>query len=179
MSSISFSAKEIADTKRLAGIVTYVDKQQNDLAFANRVTDEIYLHQPFLLSTIKGYKMDLSPEPLDALVKLYLILWEYFKDEPNVRKVAITQQQYEKAEGLQIAMLQSLERLASEKQKEMAVTNNLNRIISKALIALMFAEFKERKALNALDPQTKGILLVGLKSFIQCFEDIVAGDKNK
>jgi hypothetical protein len=179
MSFIPFSAKEITDTKRLAGVMANMEKKQNDLDFVGRITDEIYLHQPFLLYTIMGYKMDLSPEPLDALVKLYLILWEYFKDEPNVRKVAITQQQYEKAEDLQIAMLQTLERLASDKQKEMAVTNNLNRIISKALIALMFAEFKERKALNALDPQTKGILLVGLKSFIQCFEDIVAGDKNK
>jgi hypothetical protein len=179
MSSIPVSAKDMADTKRIAGIITKIDNQQNDLAFANWVTDEIYQHQPFLLSVMMGYKIDLPPEPLAELVKLYIVVWEYFKDAPNVRNVRITQQQYEKAESLQIATLQTLERLASRKQKDTVITNDLNKVTSKALVALMFTEFKERKALNALDPHTKGILLVGLKSFIQCFEDIVSGDKNK
>lgn len=179
MSSITIAEKEIADTRRLAGIITNVEKKQNDFDFANQVTDDIYHHQPFLLSTIMGYKMDLPSAPLEALVKLYIILWEYFKSEPNVRKVAITQQQYEKAEDLQISMMQTLDRLSSAKQKDAAITNDLNKSTSKALLALIFREFKERKALKDLDQQTKAILLIGIKSFIHCFGEIIAGGKNK
>jgi hypothetical protein len=178
MSSITVSAKEIADTKRLAGIITDVEKKQNDFDFANRSTDDIYQYQPFLLSVIMGYKMDLPPAPLDALVKLYIILWEYFKNEPNVRKVTITQQQYEKAEDIQVSKLQTLDRLTSAKQKETAIANDLNKSASKALLALIFTEFKEKKVLKDLDQQTKAILLIGFKSFIQCFEDIIARGKN-
>jgi len=132
MPSITVSAKEIADTKRLAGIITDVEKKQNDFDFANRSTEDIYQYQPFLLSVIMGYKMDLPPAPLDALVKLYIILWEYFKNEPNVRKVTITQQQYEKAEDSQVSKLQTLDRLTSAKQKETAIANDLNKSASKA-----------------------------------------------
>jgi len=73
---------------------------------------------------------------------------------------------------------QTLDRLTSAKQKETAIANDLNKSSSKALLALIFTEFKEKKVLKDLDQQTKAILLIGFKSFIQCFEDIIARGKN-
>jgi len=40
----------------------------NDFDYANNITDELYRYQPFILSTIMGYKMDVAMEDLPDLI---------------------------------------------------------------------------------------------------------------
>jgi hypothetical protein len=100
-------------------------------------TDELYRHQPFILSMIMGYKMDLSAEELGPLVKLYIAIWEYFKSNANVRAVPITQKTYEMVEDKNMRMLKNFEKMASDGKQDFLV-NDLNKVDGKALLAAAF-----------------------------------------
>ncbi|MEP7376083.1 MAG: hypothetical protein ABI675_21990 [Chitinophagaceae bacterium] len=175
MTQTSITQKDIADIKRLAGISLELDQKQNDIAFANKVTDELYHHQPFILSMLMGYKMDLLPAELTAVINLYILIWEFFKIEPQVLAIPITQQHYEKVEMGAVRWLQKLEAIRSDEEKEMIVTKDLNKSSSKALTGIIFKEFKEGLVLEKMDVEKKGILLIGFRSVIQCFENISSG----
>jgi hypothetical protein len=175
MPHISISEKEILDTRRLAAIIMNVESEQNDIVFANTVADELYLHQPFVLSMMMGYKMDLLPRELDAVINLYIIAWEFFKNEANVRTLQITRQHYERVEHEKVRMLQKADAAHSHNKRMNLFTDHLNQSSSKALLALVYKEFNENEVIGKMDIQTRGILLIGLTSVIQCYENIMNG----
>lgn len=171
MSNLNISDKDMAATARIAAILKNVEENENNIQYANTVTDELYRHQPFILSMIMGYKMDLTPEELGPVVKLYITIWEYYKSNANVRAIPITQKTYEMVEDKNIRMLNNFEKMASD-GKQVFLVNDLNKVDGKALLAAVFLQFRENKALRDMDIQTKGMLLIGLKSVIQCFDEL-------
>lgn len=177
MSMLNITNADIAATKRIAEIIQYIKNNENDFAFANNVTDELYRHQPFILSMLMGYKMDLTSEELAPLVELYVLIWEYYKDNLNIRSVPITQQHYERAEAGNTRVLKNYANIASRKGGQGFLKNDLNRAASKALISAVFMQFREKISLRNLNTQTKGMLLIGLKSVIQCFDEVSAGTR--
>lgn len=174
MAKLKISANDMAATARIAAILKNIEENENNIQYANTVADELYRHQPFILSMIMGYKMDLSPEELGTLVKLYITIWEYYKSNANVRAIPITQKTYEMIEDKNMRMLNNFEKMASDGKQDFLV-NDLNKVDGKALLAAVFLQFKEKKALQNMDIQTKGRLLIGLKSVIQCFDELSVG----
>jgi len=120
--------------------------------------------------------MDLSAEELGPLVNLYIAIWEYYKSNANVRAVPITQKTYEMVEDKNMRMLNNFEKMASDGKQDFLV-NDLNKVDSKALLAAVFLQFRENKALRSMNIQTKGMLLIGLKSVIQCFDELSVGSQ--
>lgn len=176
MSKLNISDNDMAATARIAAILKNIEENENNFQYANTVTDELYRHQPFILSMIMGYKMDLSPEEFGPLVKLYITIWEYYKSDTNVRDVSITQEYYEKVEDRNMRMLNNFEKTGSDSKHDFLV-NDLNKVDSKALLAAVFLQFRENKALRNMNIQTKGMLMIGLKSVIQCFDQLSVGSQ--
>jgi hypothetical protein len=59
MSKLNISDNDMAATTRIAAILKNIEENENDIQYANTVTDELYRHQPFILSMIMGYPFGL------------------------------------------------------------------------------------------------------------------------
>jgi len=175
MASINILGSDMAAARRIAEIIRHVENNEEDFAFANTVTDELYLYQPFILSMMMGYKMDLTPGELSGVIKLFIVIWEYNKVNSGVRSTPISQERYERVEDRNISVLKNIERSGSDKDRPDYLIEDLNRSDSKALLAALFMQFKENESLRNMAIQTKGPLLIGLKSVIECFDEVSAG----
>lgn len=122
----------MATTSCIAAILKNIEENENNIQNANIVTDELYRHQPFILSMIMGYKMDLSTQELGPLVNLYIAIWEYYKSNANVRAVPITQKTYEMVEDKNMRMLKNFEKMAVDGKQDFLV-NDLKKVDGKAL----------------------------------------------
>lgn len=73
-----------------------------------------------------------------------------------------------------VRMLQKLGTKSSDIEKEAVIEDNLNDGSSKVLLVFVFMQFKKDKVLGKMHKQTRAILLIGLRSFIQCSEEVIA-----
>ena len=72
-----------------------------------------------------------------------------------------------------IHMLKYYEGEEGDNAKMELIDADFNHLKSKALLAGIFMLFNEKGALLNLDEETKGIILIGLKSLIECFEEVI------
>lgn len=167
---MKFTRNDLVDTERLAEVVRRID--QLDTVDANKVTDEIFQRQPFFLSVLMGYHFGVSVREMEEIIRMYLLIWEYFRPNKRVQSKQITQGDYEKIQARNIQMLKYSEGEFSEKGKRDVFTHDLQRLKSKPLWAAILFRFEHRPVLKLMDTQTKGMVLIGMKSFIECFESI-------
>jgi hypothetical protein len=126
-----------------------------------------------LLSLLLGYHHDLITRELDEIIKVYLIIWEYFKDKRNIKKRQLTEIQFEEAQKINIDFFKYLDAEKSKEDFINTISLDLENIKSKALIAGILFRFNTTPILSNIKGDLKGILLVGIKSLIECFEEIV------
>lgn len=140
-----------------------------DEAYVQRVSDEIYIYQPFLLSMFTGYRLDVSDAQLGEIMKLFFLIWESFKDETNVRTTRLTEEFYTKLHDRNVEFLKRLERSGEGLGTD--DLQGLNRR-SRHLLASVLAAFYAKPALRQMKTEKKVAILVGLKTLIQSLEAI-------
>ena len=143
-----------------------------DAYYVDSITDDIYKKQPFLLSVLLGYHLDVTPLHLEELMKCYFLIWEYFKDNKNVQTKKITKELFEKIQARNISMLTYTDG-ESERQQTVIYDHDLQNLKSKALMTAIFFRFNTQANLADMDGEIKGMILMGIKTFIECFEIIV------
>lgn len=92
---VNFSDTDFEETKELGKLLAKIDSIT--LTYAKASSQEMSQYQPFLISILLGYQFDLSVPQVDEVLKIYLLMWEYFKDKKNTKKFPITQEQFEQA----------------------------------------------------------------------------------
>ncbi len=167
---MKFTQNDYDETGRLAELIKKID--QVDAAYTDRVSDEIFQRQPFFLSVLLGYRFDVSMEELEEIMKIYFLIWEYFRSNPNIQKKQVSQAYFEKAQAKNIEMLKYGEGEPGKLEKTKVYSYNLQKLKSKALWTAIFFRFDNRPMLQKMDTETKGFILIGMKSFIDCFETI-------
>lgn len=168
--NIKFTQKDFDETDQLAKLIKKIDHV--DLTYANAVSDEIFQRQPFFLSVILGYQFDVSKEELEEIIKISFLVWEYFRSNPNVQKKQVSQAYFEKAQARNIDMLKYSDGEPTERAKMKVYSYDLQKLKSKALWTAILFRCDNRPVLRKMDTETKGIILIGMKSFIDCFETI-------
>lgn len=166
---MNFSKKYFIETKEISHLLKKIDSI--DKQYIDTITDEIYQSQPFLLSLLLGYQHDLELNVVDEIMKVYFIIWEYFKDKKNVRIKKITKEQFENSEKKNIDFFNYLEK-SEGKDKDYAIASDLEHQQSKALLTAIFYRFNTRPVLVAMNDYHKGIIIIGVKSIMDCFEAI-------
>ena len=136
------------------------------------VSEEIFKHQPFFLSVLLGYRLETSPEELGEIMKIYFLTWEYFKSSPNVWNEPINKSYYEKIENNHIQMLKYIESESDPEEQQKIYLSYSQNVDSKALLATIFFRFKNRPFLNEMDERSKAVIILGIASFVECFEKI-------
>ena len=167
MKLTSSDFKEVAE---LAHVVKKIDLLNAD--YVNSLSDEIFPLQPFFLTVLLGYRFDVTPEEHDEIIKIYFLIWEYFRKNKNVQTKKVTETYFEKVQDSQIEMLQYIEDESDEKEKGKIYTDDLQKLKSKALLTAVLYRYTSRPVLIKMDEKSKGILFIGIKSFIECFESI-------
>ncbi len=154
---------QLKDLTRVIAIFEKIHRLSNDFAWANTITDELFIYQPFLLSMLIGYKFDLSPSELEETLNLYIAVWEFFKVNPKAKTNKITEAMFERFQKMNIKVFE----LNDPVEKDTVTI----------LLAAIFERFRKRPALFSMDTQTKGAIMVGVKSIIECFEEITSNEK--
>jgi hypothetical protein len=159
--------KQHGEIAKLLSLTDNVDEQ-----YLHRATDEIYVYQPFLLSMFLGYRLDTTDAELDEILKIWLLIWEFFREKRNIRTVKLTEQCFEQAQSKNVAFLRYLHEKGSDEVMEECVSNNFKELGSKSLFAVILAKFHTKPALVGMDMEKKGIILVGIKSLVEALEGI-------
>ena len=167
---MQFSEKEFRETERVSKIMQHVDSI--DRKYINTSINEIYKRQPFINSLILGYRMDFNENEFEEITKLLLLIWEYFNDYKKIRKNKITEEQFERLQRRNISMLKYSEGERIKENKTLVVSFDIGNLTSKALLAAIFLRFDTNQTLTKMKEELKGIVVIGLKSLIQCFEEI-------
>jgi hypothetical protein len=147
--------------------------EQIDEAYVNNESDIIFQKQPFLISLILGYKIDLNEYELEEIMKVVFLIWEFFKNHSQIEHQKISETQFERIQQRNVYMLKYYEGEKGESAKMDVVAADLMHLKSKSLFTGILFQFDHKSALINIDEEKKGIILVGLKSLIECFEEIV------
>jgi len=159
--------------KGTPGVSEIILKIDNvDYAYAHGITDEMNRYQPFLLSMLLGYRLDLKPGELEEIIKIVFMIWEYFRANQNVRNTKLTEQGFERIQKRNIELIKYLEGESQPSDIRNITSSDLDHLKSKALLTGIFFRFNTKNALLKMDTTTKGTLLIGMKSVIECFEEI-------
>ena len=167
MKKVTYNEKDNSETSELAGLIRKIDTL--DAQYVNRICEEIFKHQPFFLTVLLGYRADVSPQELEEIMKIYFLIWEYFGSNENLPKRKVTQAQFEKLQRGNKYMLDYSEG-EPEESREKIYTDTLQNLQSKSLWTAVLFRYNNRPVLINMDRENKGIILLGILSFIQSFE---------
>ena len=167
---MDFTENDFNQAADLAELLANIDSI--DANYVDKISDEIYKYQPFFLSVMLGYNLDVTPEEMDEIMKIHLIIWLYFRSDKNVLSKKITQAKFEKMSQRNFQMLKYNDGEKSLSARSEIYGNNLQQLKSKALIAAIFFRVENKPVLIKMDAYFKGCIMIGVKSFIECFETI-------
>jgi hypothetical protein len=160
---------DFKETTELAELVKKIDDL--NVGYVNTLSDEIFQRQPFFLTVLLGYRLDVTTEELEEIMKIYFLVWEYFKVKKKVPTKKVTEADFEKVQSRHIEMLKYAEGESDQKEISNVYAHDLEKIVSKSLLTVVLFRYNTRPVLIKMDEQSKGVILVGIKSFIECFEN--------
>jgi len=143
-----------------------------DTGYVNSISDEIFNIQPSFLTVLLGYRFDITENELEEIMIIYFLIWEYFKIKNTLPIKKVTEMDFEKIQNRNIQMLKYSDGESSHNDKMKVYSNDLKYLKSKSLLAENICKFQYRPILIKMDENKKNIILIGIKSFIECFETI-------
>ena len=170
MAKVRFTQNDVKETKIFAETVRKIDLIDAD--YVNSISDEIFKHQPFFLSVLLGYQMDVSMDEFEEIMKIHFLVWEFFRSNSNLKTKTVTESGYNKIQKRHLEMLRYSDGESKAEDKLEIFADDLQKLKSKSLWTAVFLRFNERPTLLKMDIQTKAAVMIGLKSFIECFEKI-------
>jgi len=167
---MEITKKDLDEVAQLAILVKKVDN--SDAEYVDSISDEIYQKQPFFLAVLLGHRLDTTPLELEEIMKIYLLVWEYFRNNINVQTKKVTEKYFDKNQDRLIKMLMYAEGEPGEPERMNIYSLDLGNLKSKALWAAVLLRTTYRDTLIKMDGIKKGFVLIGIKSFIECFETL-------
>jgi len=163
------------ESEKVSQLIKLVDNIKP--VYVDTETDIIAKQQPFLLSMLLGYNLDLKENELEEIMKVIFLIWEYFKDSKSIKKTMISEEQFEKVQESNVYMLKYLKGEQGAIAQFNLVASDFNNLDSKVLFAGIFFQFKNKKSFLDMNDLLRGQLIIGMKSLIECFEEIIKGKR--
>jgi len=167
---MQFTQNDFNEMPQVAKLLSKIDNIDSN--YAETIADEIFQKQPFFLTVFLGYHHDTTPIELEEIMKIYFLIWEYFRTNEKVQRIKVTEEYYERIEDKNIAMLQYTDGVPDKMEKIKIYSSDLSNLKSKALYAAVVKRYNEREVLLKMDTRKRGIILLGIKCFIECFDTI-------
>ncbi len=160
MTKLKFTQNDFNEIESLAESIKKIDQIDSD--YVSFISDEIYSRQPFFFSVLLGYRIDVTMEELEEIMKIYFLVWEYFRFKPNVQTIKVTESYFKKVLMKNIKMLKYSEGETKEIDKLDIFASDLQTLKSKSLMTSVFFRFNERPTLLKMDIQKKGSIIIGI-----------------
>lgn len=166
---MKFTHSDFKESIELAELIKKVDNLNS--GYVNALLEEIFQRQPFFLTVLLGYRFDVKPEELEEIMKIYFLIWEYFKTNKKIPTKKVTEADFEKIQYRHIQMLKYVEGESDHKEISKVYEYDFEKIKSKSILTAVLFRYNTRPVLIKMDAQSKGIIYIGIKSFIECFEN--------
>src|SRR5690606_2692973 len=169
MKKLLLAESDIHETPEISHLIKRLDSM--DSQYVDMVTDDIQRYQPFFLNVLLGYREDVTLEELEEIMKVYFLIWEYLAPKGKLQKKIVDQACFEGMQRNNMHMLHYSEG-EPENSKEEIYTQEFQSLSSKSLWTAILHRFKDRTVLADMGTESRGANLIGILSFIQCFEKI-------
>ena len=167
---MELSESDIRETNEVADLMFKIDNWDAD--YINSISSEILQYQPYFLSVLAGVRLEVTEEELEEFLKIYFLIWEFFRKDKNVLAKKVTEADFLKVHNKQIEMLRYMEGEPTKKEKGKVVLYDFQKIKSRSLLAAVLLRYSDRPVIANMDEQMKGHVFVLFKSFIECFENL-------
>jgi hypothetical protein len=169
--SLKITNTDLQETNKVAGLIQKID--QIDGVYLQSICDEMFKFQPFMLSVMLGYRFDVPAQDMDEIIKLYCLVWEYFKGKKNIKEHQLTEEMFEKAIKRNVDFFKYLDGEGYANDFMNTTTSDLEHIKSKALLTGIFYRWNTHPGIVKMEDQIKSDLLIGLKSIIEGLEELL------
>jgi hypothetical protein len=163
--------KDVNDTRIVQKLIAKVEN--GDLLEVSEISDRIVKNQPFIMSLLIGYKFDLEEEVEEALgevMQMLFVIYLFFEESTKINKKQVSAREFEKAQNRNMKFLKYFSGEQSDKDRLEANRQFLASLRCKSLLAGILAMSNTQVGLNKLSGELKGIILIGMKTLIDCLE---------
>ena len=164
------SKKDNIDTIKVSAIIKKLGRIDGN--YIETESTIIYQKQPFIISLLLGYRVDLKPDELNEITKVILIIWEYFKGNKKIGVNKITEQLFDRIQLRNAHMVKYFEGEQGKQAKSEVLQSDLNHLNSKGLLAGVLLCFNTNETFIKMDARERGIVIIGMKTLIECFEEL-------
>ena len=159
---MDITQNDLKEVIELTGLQKKIDNI--DAEYVNLISDEIFQKQPFYMTVLLGYRIDTTPEELEEIMKIYFLIWEYFRLNKNVQTKKVTETNFETIQRKHLEMLHYADGEPGQLGKMEVYSSDLQNLRSKALLTAVLFRYNNRPVLLKMDEFKKGIILVGIKT---------------
>lgn len=156
---------ELPELTRLVNKIAAINKE-----YANQISEEIFQKQPYFLTILLGYRLDTTALELEEIMKIYFLIWEYFRSNNNVQTIKVSETSFESSMQKHIEMMNYAEGESGQDAQMQIFSADLKELKSKALFTAILFQFNNILVLNQMEKRKRGIILMNIKCFIMCFE---------
>ena len=135
-----------------------------------RICDRMVSYQPFMMSLLLGYQVDLPKDAFEDVFKIVLAIYLYFERLFDLTTYQILERDFEEHHNINIAFLKYLEGESDKENILLLEEKDLSKIQSKALLTGVIMMLNEQTGCKRMNDEQKGIIYIGMKSLIECLE---------
>lgn len=150
-----------ADFNRILKMYADIEIKLKRRSSINRIINDISYHQPFFLFILDRYQRESDKETFKPLLKLYFLVWTFYKRKVHIQNRPVTSERYMQAE-YEIAGIEEDEKFY----------DNLESPGSRAMISILLTKFRVDPDFETLLTKSDGSVFVSICSFIRCFDEI-------
>jgi len=159
---------DVIENEKVGALIRKLNDIDGD--YLNSELEVILEKQPFIISLLLGYRSDFNENELEDIARVLFLIWEFFKDSNNCMSKQIHAQQFEKVQERNISMLRYLDGVNTDEEQSYVTRSDLSHLKSKALLTGVMFQFDHLQSLTKMGINEKGMLIIGMKSLIECFE---------
>ncbi len=163
----------LQDIKTIHRIAERINNYDTD--YISRLMSEAAGKQAYFAASVMQLTGDLEPEASEDMLSLYLAVWGLFLQYPGCCETEVTQQQFERVQQRNISMFNYLEEEDDIKLFGQVVHDDHKRLKNEAIMQYVSHCFQTLPSLIQMEMNDYCVQLIGIKSFIECFEEIAEG----
>ncbi len=166
---IKLNQSDLEEFRLVEELEREIDNNTDD-EYTIRVLEEMRVQQPMFYIGLLSFSLELTKEEFEELMKNFFLIWEYFKLKPNVLTNKFTDDYFFKIQNRNFEVQIYIEDASTRNEKLDIFTQDLQGIRSLSLFLTVLNRLNVRPALEQMSMFKKCLVMVDLKSFIECFD---------
>jgi hypothetical protein len=160
----------IMETEWLVSINNQLDKI--DLALMQQWVEEIHANQPYLKYLLSVYMGRVNIDEHFEILKLHLLVWNYFKMKNLLPPKVITKEDFEIVHARHMSLVNYTDKEEDEEAAKV-VHREMDLVKARTLLSFLLLILKVNPIFDKMDEQIRGLVFIDLKCSIECIENAI------